>query len=198
MDMLPKIKRLLVSVLFLATVPIYADVSDPVEAFKNSAHLASGTVLYRWEADVDGSGRNDVFLDLDEDFHRREKHFDNIPGWCVYLQNANKSGYVPSRGTVIPSLGAGVGPAVPQINIDKMYIGPISQLGRSGIVTLQIDNPQRAPSVAYIRAYTVEGDHLKETTLAQYDPTKGSNPIYDQYLSKEQRTSVKLDKITLP
>jgi len=188
-------KTLLIAVSSLVASILHADVVDPVAALQSSAHLPSGTIVYLWEANVEGNGRNVIFIDLDEDFHRKIKHYENMPSWYVYLQNATKTGYIRSRGVEVTDLGPGVAPTAPQINIDNMYIGPVSELGKAGIVTIQIDYSK--VSTAYIRAYTVEGDHLKETLLAQYDPTKASNAIYDQYLSKEHRTTVKLEKIIL-
>ena len=71
-------KKLLIMVSFVITTAVKADNQDPVEALKSSAHLAPGTVLYRWEADIEGNSRNVVFLDLDEDFHRKVLAVDDI------------------------------------------------------------------------------------------------------------------------
>ena len=177
----------------------YADVADPVLAFKEMAHLPSGTVIYRWDADVNDDGRKEVFLNLATGYNHQAKRGNPkiVPGWIVYLQNPGKTGYQLSRGVEDSEVGPGVGPGVPEIDETRMFIGPITQLGKRGIVTVQIDYPKRGPAVAYIRAYTIEADHFKCVLLAQFDPTLEKNAIFDQYLSKSKRTMVTLKKITL-
>jgi hypothetical protein len=60
---------------------------------------------------------------------------------------------------------------------------------------MKIDNPREGESVATIYAYTVEGDHLKYTQLAQYTPGQ-NNAVFDQYLKDNVRTQVQLQEIT--
>ncbi|HEX4084054.1 MAG TPA: hypothetical protein VHY22_04025, partial [Chthoniobacteraceae bacterium] len=85
----------------------------------------------------------------------------------------------------------------PQIDVDDFFIGYISELGKRGLVTMQTDPAWHdRPSVARIYAYTLEGDHLKRTKLAEYNPEKKDNPIYNKYLSESRRAKVQLQQVT--
>lgn len=191
-------KKLIVVILMVSSLRAQSDTVDPVADLNQVAHLPSGAIVYRWETDVNKDGRMEVSLDLKTNYNRQAKHGNPriIPAWYVYLQNESKTGYALSRGTEDTEVGLGVGDELPLIDPEEMYIGPISQLRQRGIVTIQRDFPINMPPVAYIRAYTIEGDHLKLFLLSKYDFTKGPNSIYDQYLSNSKRTKVLLQEIT--
>jgi hypothetical protein len=77
-------------------------------------------------------------------------------------------------------------------------MGYITQLKRWGLVTIQADDAtDKAPAETYIYAYTLEGDHLKIRLLVKYNPDKGGNAIYDQYLKEGKRTKVQLKEVKL-
>ena len=89
--------------------------------------------------------------------------------------------------------------AVVSIDRTRCYVGKIAQLNKWGLVTIDHDPSGRKNSASNtVYAYTLVGDHLMRTTLAQYDPDKGGNAIYDQYLSAAHRTPIKLQEVTLP
>ena len=138
--------------------------------------------MYKWNADVNGDGKVIVFLTL-KDFYQKDRHDGQIPQWTVYIPKADGSGYLSAPNNE------------PQIDQEKMFVGQITQLNQRGIVTIQIDRPRRDPAVAYIYAYTIEGDHLKQTKLAEYDPDAGDNIICNQYLTDTKRTRVVLQEI---
>jgi hypothetical protein len=189
-------KRAALLIFLLSAVQLKADVLDPVSDLKQVAHYPSGTVLYRWLADINGDGKKEVFLEAESDY-KQDRHDGDMPSWDLYLQNRKGGTFFLSNDIDIPESG-GLGPGLPKIDPDAMYIGRISELRRRGILTVGTDYPRRAPPVRYIYAYTIEGDHFKQVLLAQYDPTKGPNPIYQKYLTEAKRTKVPLEKVVIP
>ena len=114
--------------------------------------------------------------------------------FTVYIPN--KSGYIQSTGTDFGTYaGRGTGLAV---DITRCFVGKITQLNRWGVVSIDIEPAgRRTPASATIYAYTLEGDHLKVTNLAQYDPDHETSPLYDQYLSNAHRTTIHLEEVTV-
>jgi hypothetical protein len=188
-------KRRVIFILALSQIIALADFSDPVREFKATWPFIPGDVLYRWDADMDGVGKKEVFLKLKStyDLNKQKGYY---PGWVLYLPNASNTGYVTSRGTEYAELGKAVGVGGPNIDIEAMYCGNITQLGRHGIVTLECDNPYISPKRYLITAYTLEGDHLKRVQLSGFE-SGVVNPIYEQYLSSSHRTKLKLQEVIL-
>lgn len=138
--------------------------------------------LYTWTADIVDHSKPIVFVTL-KAAYKFERHEGQVPAWAAYVPRPGLPGYSA------PDLDE------PQIDPKMAYVGQITQLGRPGIVTIQIDRPRREAAVAYIYAYTIEGNGMKRTKLAQYDPDKEKNSIYQQYLTEEKRTKIKLQEI---
>ncbi|HEV7403061.1 MAG TPA: hypothetical protein VGO11_09055 [Chthoniobacteraceae bacterium] len=168
----------------------HADVINPLSDFKAKMDIAGSDFVYRWEVDIDGDGKKEVMLSSQLDYEQELKD-GQLPGWLVYIAKSHGSGYVFAKEL---DEGGVIGYAIPQIDPEMLYVGMIEQIGKRGIVTMQVDHPRKAPEVAYIYAYTINGDHLKKTLLAKFEPKKG-NPIYDQYLSESKRTKVKLQQV---
>lgn len=170
-----------------------AGTSDPVADYKSSKSLTSSDILYKWTADINGDGQNDVLLDLKADY-QEDKIDRQVPSWRVYIAATGGGSYEQATG-VDDGGGDGVSPLLPQIDPEKVFVGAISQLGVSGIVTVQTDATVSGVRLSRIYAYTVDGSHLKRTLLAEYNAENG-NAVYDQYLSDSHRTSVTLQQIT--
>lgn len=194
-------KRLVVLFICLLQTYIYADILDPVKDWQSIAHFPAGTVIYKWEADINNDGKKTVFLTTAEDYNNQggdvgkyREH--QMPGWFVYLQNADKS-YTKLKG-IEEGTRSDVSISLPQIEPTWMYMGFIPQLGKRGIVIMQVDHPRDNSSVVYIRAYTLDGDYFKRVLLTQYVLSKKKNPIYEQFFSDSKRANVKVEKLTLP
>lgn len=178
----------LLSTLLLATpLLINAQITDPVVSFRDEISSPEPVVLLKLEFDLNGDGKNDVLLTRKDTFETETKAGE-IPGWSFYITGPN--GFSEPKGVRDQGedvLGVG---DVPMINIHSCHVGPIEELGnKQGIVTKQIDNPRVGDPVATIYAYTVEGDHLLRTELAEYNPLQ-PNPLFDKYLKDGKRTVI--------
>jgi hypothetical protein len=162
----------------------------PIGQYKTEKGLAATDVVYQWTADLIGDGSTTFFLCLKESFDEDKTDL-QAPTWRVYLPQSGVPDQVLSTGV---NEGDGIGPGLPQIDIDRMFVGQISQLGKRGIVTLHVDTPRAGPRGGSIVTYVVEGDHLVSSVLVQYD-SDIANPIFKQYLTDAVRTKVTLAEI---
>jgi hypothetical protein len=202
-----KISILIISclVIVLSGLIVRSDiVKNPIQAFSNFHALSSGRVICRWAVDLNNDNQQELLFaakltpsELSEE--ERENGWNpqtkNEIDFDVYIPQGNA--YSRSRG-IAEDDGMANG-AVVSIDRTRCYVGQITQLNKWGLVTVDHEPAGRKnPALNIVYAYTLEGDHLKLTNLAQYDPSKGPNAIYEQYLAKAHRTFVKLDEITLP
>ena len=74
-------------------------------------------------------------------------------------------------------------------------MGNVSEVGQYALVTLQVSNPRAGDPIARIYAYTIEGDHLNRTKLAEYNPTQ-TNALFDKYLKDDKRTVITPVEVT--
>ncbi len=189
---LNKIMKLMPLVIyFLSVSMVFADVLNPVSDLKNRLGLAASNIVYKWSADLDGDGHSEVFLCLKESY-QEDVRDRQVPSWDVYF-SAGGGSYSRPEG-IEDGNPKGIGYGFPKIDADQVFVGQISQLNKHGIVTIQTDTSRDGRSVARIYAYTRDGNNLKETTLAEYNPDQG-NAIYDQYLADNVRTKVALQEI---
>lgn len=188
-----KIKSLVLLGVLALPMLLLASIADPVADFKTGLTIPSGDKILKWTADIDGDGKNEVLLSLKSDFTAAVADND-VPAWSLYIAETSGNNYVKSEGTEFEPNTISVDD-MPQIDTDTCYVGQITQLGKRGIVTMKIANPREGESVATIYAYTLEGNRLKYTQLAQYTPGQ-SNAIFDQYLKDNVRTQVQLQEIT--
>ena len=177
------------------------DTANPVQSYATFHSLTAERIIYKWQVDVNNDAKGDVFLDTkltpaeiaEENADSKNQYDPDVRGFTVYIAKTDGTGYTMSTGIEEGGeLGLGV---VPEINITRCFVGQITQLGKRGIVTMKIDNPREGDSVATIYSYTLEGNHLKYTQLAQYTPGQ-PNAIFDQYLKDNIRTQVQLQEIT--
>ncbi len=154
---------------------------DPLTEFKKRVN--QDDKIYQWKACLRDDGKEIFFFSTEKEYNE-DIHAELRPSWFVYMPNVSGDDYIKIHANSL------VG-----INDKLTFVGQITQLGKKGIVTIQTDHPKKDPDVAYIYAYTPEGDHLKETLLAKYNPTE-SNAIYDQYLTEAKRTHITLKEVT--
>lgn len=184
-----------VSALWLSwSTLLSANVDNPIIDFKTRFAIAPGDKILKWEADLNGDGRNEVFLCLKSDFDTDVQSRD-VPGWSVYIAEASPgNGYFKSEGTEYEATQISVGD-MPLIDTSTCCVAQITQINRRGIVTMRIENPRSGEPVATIYTYNIEGNHIKKTQLAQYQPGR-PNAIFDQYLKNNVRTQVQLQEVT--
>ena len=177
------------SALLIFPSSLTAGISNPLEEFKVGLVIPAGDKILKWEADINGDGKNDVLFCLKSDFDADVKVHDT-PGWDFYIAEASGTTFTKSVGTLSGPNTISVGD-LPQIDTASCFVGQISELGKHGVVTMRIDNPRSGPSVAKIYAYTIEGDHLKRHELAKYDPSQATpHPLFTTYLADGKRTVV--------
>jgi hypothetical protein len=180
----------LVALLFVSTHCVSAQIVDPVAFYRSSTQYPAPSILLKWQADINGDGKNETFLTrkgyFDEDVNAGQ-----LPSWEIFLASATVNTFTESTG--IQNEGEGedlFGPgSVPQIDVKACFVGLVTELGKQAIVTEQTDNPRVGDPVARIYAYTIEGDHLKRTKLAEYNPTQ-TNALFDKYLKDGKRTVI--------
>lgn len=174
----------LLSIIMLTTsISAPAQIADPTEFFKS--HL-KGEPFMKWEADLNGDGKAEVMLSRKNEFIKDNE--ENEPtGWYVYISGA--TGYTEFKG--LKNQGEeSVSPAALPIDLKACYTGPIEELGNNtGVVTEEIETPAVGDPIVRIYAYTVEGDHLLRTKLAEYNALQ-PNPLFDKYLKEGKRTVI--------
>jgi hypothetical protein len=181
-------------VAIIAPVSVFAQVANPVADFKTGLTIPSGDKIQKWEVDVDGDGKPETFLSLKSDFDNEMKNHEP-PGWHIYFSRAQGADYWKSTGTEEAPGELGVGD-IPTIDPEACFVGQIAELGKRGIITMRIDNPREGESIGKIYAYTIDGDHLKRTELAQYVVVQGPHALFAKYLAADKRTQVQLQEIT--
>ena len=188
---------LLTIVLAMISARVIAGITDPIADFEARAEagskvaLTSSDVICYWLGDLAGNGKKAFFISSKEDYDEDQSH-NQWQTWEVYLPN-DHGGYTLCAATSDDEPGN----YYPQVDVDDFFIGYISELGKRGLVTMQTDQAWHdRPTVARIYAYTLEGDHLKRTKLAEYNSEKKDSPIYNKYLSDARRTKVQLKEVT--
>lgn len=184
--------------LFFTRFALTIETANPVQDYA-TFHGLAGSVIYRWSVDLNNDGKPEALLDTkltDEEIAHenrdtKNRYNPNVHGFEVYIANADGVIYVKSAGI---DDGQGLGPAVPEIDITQCFVGQIAELNAYGVVTINVDVPREGPPVARILAYIVEGDHLRETQLAEYNPEQ-PNALYDKYLAASKRTQVQLELV---
>jgi hypothetical protein len=165
----------------------FAQITDPAASYRAEINSPNVIPLMKWEADLNGDGKKEVMLSRKDEFDADIKA-EETPGWIVYI--SNPTGFTESKGIQDKeddSLGVGV---VPAINLDACYVGLVEEIGKHGIVTQQEDNPRVGDPIGRIYVYTIEGDHLVRTKLAEYS-LFGPNKVFDKYLADGKRTVIK-------
>jgi hypothetical protein len=188
-------KTLFLTCLATVAAPVLAlaQLIDPVADFQSALAVPSGDKVLKWECDVNGDGKNEILLALKSDFEK-DMQSHEPPSWSFYIANASGTSYARSTGTENQPNTLSVDD-LPLIDPEACFVGQISELGKSGIVTMRIDNPREGESVGKIYAYTIEGDHLKRSELARYVIVEGPHALFTKYLANDKRTHVQLQQL---
>jgi hypothetical protein len=180
-------KTPLLGMLLLATpLGAYAQIADPVTSFRAGIEEPNPVAILKWEADLNGDGKNEVMLSR-KDEYEAEINEKDIPGWFVFI--ATPTGFVESKGTQDQGDNALGVRDLPMIDLDACYVGMVAEIGKHGLVTQQVDNPRVGDAISRIYVYTIEGDHLVRTKLAQYS-LPIPNAVFDAYLKDGKRTVI--------
>jgi hypothetical protein len=149
----------------------------------------------KWEGDVDGDGKSEVFLALKSDLDQQSDTEHPPTGWTVYIADRSGTGYMKSTGTEekVNSLSVD---DLPVIDLGACFVGQVSEIGKRGLVTIQYATPRSGAATATIYAFAVSGDHLTRSQLAEYDPDKGPNLVFTKYLSDNKRTLIQVQELT--
>lgn len=170
----------------------HAQITNPINYYRSLG--AGSPALIKWEADLNGDGKNEVFI-LKKEAYDQDIAANQIPGWFVFVAASTPNNFsrpVGTRDAGDTVIGVGV---LPAIDLNRCYIGMITEIGVRGVVTMKIDNPRAGDPIARIYAYTIEGDHLKGKKLAEYN-AKQSNALFDKYLKDGKRTIITPVQVT--
>lgn len=169
-----------------------ADTSNPVADFRVRAELPPPGKLLKWQSDINGDGKAEVFLSRKDDVDDAAAN-QISPGWDVYAARPNGGSYWPING--INQDDDSISLVALQVDLETCFVGNVSEVGQYALVTLQVSNPRAGDPIARIYAYTIEGDHLKRTKLAEYNPTQ-TNALFDKYLKDDKRTVITPVEVT--
>jgi hypothetical protein len=170
----------------------FAAIEDPIIDFKKGLIVPEGDKIMKWVCDLNGDGKNEVLLSLKSDLDKSAQDH-QPPAWLIYMADPASRGYSASKGIELEAQT--VDSVLADIDPETCFVGWITELGKQGIVTMRTDNPRRTESVGKIYTYTIEGDHLKRTELAQYVIAQGPHALFTKYLSHDKRTHVELEEI---
>lgn len=166
-----------------------AQVASPVQDSTAGLQVEPGDKIVKWESDVDGDGKTEVFLSLKSDMADPEA--DQPSSWDAYI--GQNEGYSKPNG--IDRGDGEIGQILPDIDIDRCYVGVIDELGKRGVVSREFKSPHPLDGgTVTVYAYTIEGDHLKKHQLAQFEECD-ANPVYAKYLADSKKTTVTLTEL---
>lgn len=178
-----------------STIEATASITDAVAHFKTEQSIASPDKILKIEIDVDGDGKNEVLLGLKSNVDK-EKENHEPADWTFYIRENNAVvAFTKSVGTSEKSNELSVDD-IPQIDHERCFLGLISELGKSGIMTIRYHNPRNGPSIGIIYAYTIEGDHLKKTELARFSVSNTPHVLFTKYLADGKRTIITPEEVT--
>jgi hypothetical protein len=184
-------------IVLVASFEVFAGVSDPVGDFKAWYSLEDSRCVYKWTADLNGDGKSVVFLCGENSYAEDQKQEGGLSHWYVYVPDSS-GGYKLIR-DVIREDGVRAGAVL--LNLDCLYVGEITQLGKRGWVTtwvshkrekdLKLDEPE---DTVYICAYIPVGDHFEQKIIKKFD-AKEKDDVYEQYFSDSRRATIKMERI---
>jgi hypothetical protein len=184
-----------------ASIPLHAQlIQNPLAYDVQQRKLVAGPDLPKgyseWKVDIAHTGNPIILLggvaghDPDED--NNVVRIEDNPNQYYF------DVYIPANGGTYYLDSSAV-----DIDIAQCYVGYVSEVNKYGLVTTEqmVGMDPKYPEAKHgviqdrIYAYTVEGNHLKQTLLSK-DYIDGKNKIYMKYLSPSKRTKVQLQPVT--
>ncbi len=148
----------------------------------------------KWVLDIHRDGTSDILVTgkLTPEEIEAEKNVDGYlytPGLCafaVYLGRQNNRNYLRGGGVIV--------------DIDRSYVGYISEVKRYGIVSiekLQVASPtsRLGATVMQVYCYVVEKSHTKRINLTPQYGLDEPNALFKKYLSDVRRPKVQLQEV---
>jgi hypothetical protein len=166
---------------------------DPTVSFKTGLVIGAVDKILKWEGDLNGDGKNDIFYSLKSDSEEAIKN-SNPPSWFLYLSNAAGTDFLVSP--ELKEANGDVGGELLEIDPLKCFFGQITELDKKGIVTTRHINPREGPTINIIYAYTIEEGYLKKTELARYEDSTTPNALFAKYLADDKRTVIVSEEVT--
>lgn len=179
--------HILILLLAMAFSSACAQINDPVAHFRSTSTDQSSKLM-KWSADINGDGKPEMFLSNKDDYDA-DVVADTASGWFVFFADTTGNTFTESKGLQEAgedSIGVG---GLSMIDLSVCFVGLVTEIAKHAVITQQIDTPRAGDPVARIYAYTIEGDHLKRTKLAEYNPQQ-PNAIFDKYLKDGKRTVI--------
>jgi hypothetical protein len=194
-------KKLIIylGVLALCCRAYSADVTEP-QSDEITKRYESGDIVKKMAFDINGDGVADQFFTIieanpDPTTKIADAQNGGSVSWEAYVSNPNTNTFkvcdTLEEADAPDGLLQGVAPL--DVNPNQMFLGPISEIHRYGIVTSAVKRA-RAENSTIIYAYTWEGDHFKRWKLAEF-PVDEKNAIFDKYLKDGKRTQVTVQQI---
>ena len=184
--------------LFLLLISLSSSISAPLvnDPLRNGQE--PGAIYLKWVMDFNQDGISDVLLGekVADEVPINDDPFPDLHGFGVYLGQKG-GGYINTQYVDAPGGREEGGVSV---DVSQCYVGYISEAKKYGIVTA-LSKWQRNKGIydTQVVAYTVEGDHIKETFLGGVmDDPDHPNSYYNEYLSPAKRTKVQLQEVQIP
>jgi hypothetical protein len=166
---------------------------DPTTSFKTDLVIGAADKILKWQGDLNGDGKNDLFYSLKSDSEDAIKNL-NPPSWFLYLSNAAGTDFLVSP--ELKEANGDVGGELLEIDPLMCFCGQITELGKKGIATMRRINPREGPTINIIYAYTIEEGYLKKTELARYVDSTTPHALFAKYLADNKRTVIVPVEIT--
>lgn len=160
---------------------------DTIANFKAGQVIEFGDKILKWQGDLNGDGKDDLFYSLKSDFKESVKNLDP-PSWVFYLSNSAGTDYLAAPD--LKEANGDIGGELPVIDPARCFVGQITELGKKGIVSMRYLDPREGPPIDIIYAYTIEGGYLKKTELARYESSTTPHPLFAKYLADGKRTVI--------
>jgi hypothetical protein len=164
----------------------------PMQDFKSNHVIDITDKIVKWECDLNADGKNEVFLALKSNY-KEDTENNDTPNWNTYI--AEDGGFIKPEGVETGPDSMSVG-EMPAINPAALFVGFINEIGKQGLITLTLVSGRNGSTTAKVFAYTIEGDHLKRTQLAEYDSDNETVSVsFAKYFDDDKRTHVTLQEV---
>lgn len=159
-------KNIWATVFFFVALPLWAtDIMDPLANYLSVYERDAGDKVYRLTCDLENNGVQAVFLAYSHDIDSSGEGT-----WTLYLKRG--SVYIkPSR---LLEDGTTNTYSCPGFNINRYFIGMISELGKWGLLTSEITSGHNGGT--QYKAIIIVGDSFKLVDVGSFLPYDPSAP----------------------